>query len=523
MKSSNPPVIQLSGVGSILPEPFQSDSMNGVELADDIFETSDSFSWKQASSESQANQSRRRTTKTSDGRQSVAHLRYLRWFQNQQPEPTTLEILSTGYQDYLQAPLQPLADNLESVTYEVFEQDPVKYNLYEKAICNALIDWRQEGKTASGSGGRVVVAVVGAGRGPLVARALNASATTGVPIDLWALEKNQNAFVMLERHKANTWQNSVQLVHSDMRDWKGPWRYPAEHQEVHVDGDEVGPSIVSYPIDIVISELLGSFGDNELSPECLDHVLPLLNPIHGLSIPESYTALLTPIATPKLHSDIASIAVHDPGTFSAASVVCLQKFDYLSAKSHSSVKGPDIIQTPSSIEDSPPSHEYVPSKEDNGENRPYVVKPAQPIVLQAWSFHHGPSSPLNKTSTNQQNARHARLSFELRQRGVCHGLAGYFESVLYPGVELSTNPINQHEKSPDMISWFPIFFPLKTPLYAPDFSTLVVTMFRATDNRKVWYEWMIEAWSNHPGTTGGTGNRLGVTDMMSSKEKGCLM
>jgi protein arginine N-methyltransferase 5 len=50
-------------------------------------------------------------------------------------------------------------------------------------------------------------------------------------------------------------------------------------------------------------------------------------------------------------------------------------------------------------------------------------------------------------------------------------LAGYFETVLYEGrsgkVELSTNPVTMDEKSRDMISWFPIFFPLKVPLIAP--------------------------------------------------------
>lgn len=40
--------------------------------------------------------------------------------------------------DYLQAPLQPLMDNLESQTYEAFEKDPVKYKQYERAIVKAL-------------------------------------------------------------------------------------------------------------------------------------------------------------------------------------------------------------------------------------------------------------------------------------------------------------------------------------------------------------------------------------------------
>jgi protein arginine N-methyltransferase 5 len=37
-----------------------------------------------------------------------------------------------GYADFLQAPLQPLMDDLGSMTYEVFERDPVKYNQYEE-------------------------------------------------------------------------------------------------------------------------------------------------------------------------------------------------------------------------------------------------------------------------------------------------------------------------------------------------------------------------------------------------------
>ena len=42
------------------------------------------------------------------------------------------------YLDFLQAPLQPLMDNLESQTYETFERDPVKYAQYEHAIAAAL-------------------------------------------------------------------------------------------------------------------------------------------------------------------------------------------------------------------------------------------------------------------------------------------------------------------------------------------------------------------------------------------------
>jgi protein arginine N-methyltransferase 5 len=34
--------------------------------------------------------------------------------------------------------------------------------------------------------------------------------------------------------------------------------------------------VLPEPADIVVSELLGSFGDNELSPECLDGAMRFL-------------------------------------------------------------------------------------------------------------------------------------------------------------------------------------------------------------------------------------------------------
>ena len=50
-------------------------------------------------------------------------------------QPGTVENFAQGYQDFLQAPLQPLMDNLPSVTYQTFEQDPVKYAEYEE-VCH---------------------------------------------------------------------------------------------------------------------------------------------------------------------------------------------------------------------------------------------------------------------------------------------------------------------------------------------------------------------------------------------------
>lgn len=51
-----------------------------------------------------------------------------------------------SFRNYLQSPLQPLQDNLESATYEVFEKDSIKYELYERGLYRAFMDFKNTGK-----------------------------------------------------------------------------------------------------------------------------------------------------------------------------------------------------------------------------------------------------------------------------------------------------------------------------------------------------------------------------------------
>ena len=379
----------------------------------------------------------------------IPHLVYIRYVQRNQPIRTPIERFGAGYQDYLQAPLQPLTDNLESVTYEVFEKDPVKYDWYERAIAQALKDWSEQGKPASSPSGAVVIAVAGSGRGPLVTRALQASQTAGVPVEVWAVEKNPNAYALLQRHNEITWGGLVNVVKSDMRAWKGPLRSSTNTgligQALTTESITSTPVLMYGKVDILVSELLGSFADNELSPECLDGVQHVLAPQHGISIPCSYTAHMTPILAPRLHADIALRAQADATATETPYVVMLHAVDY-----------------------------------------PAVEVPGYPKIQQAWEFTHplpsatlavaearrrggvsggGGGSMTGGDGANEHNARYAKMRFACKDRGIINGLAGYFEAVLYEGkagkVELSTRPDTIDEKSRDMISWFPIYFPLK--------------------------------------------------------------
>jgi protein arginine N-methyltransferase 5 len=388
---------------------------------------------------------------SSSSNDPTPHLSYLRYMQRNQPPKSQLERFGGGFQDYLQSPLQPLTDNLESITYEVFEKDPIKYAWYERAIAQALGDWHEQKKSTSSGDGVVVIAVVGSGRGPLVTRALNASASTGVPVRVFAIEKNPNAYVLLQRHNVETWGGRVTVVKTDMRAWKGPTMPDGSFGKV----------------DILVSELLGSFADNELSPECLDGVQHVLNPDHGISIPSSYTAHFTPISTPRLWSDLHGRSTTvDSNAFDIPWVVMLSQFDYLSTESKETTASQQLTNG---------------TKMGNFNLEP----PLAPIVRTAWEFSHPlPPTILAQASlrkggsaigggggfvggdgANEHNYRDCRITFPIQEQGVCHGLGGYFETVLYSGsqgpVELSTNPVTMDAKSKDMISWFPIFFPLK--------------------------------------------------------------
>lgn len=468
------------------------------------------------------------------------HVMYLSHLESQQTPYSRLETETlTGFQDWLQSPLQPLSDNLESATYEMFEGDPVKYELYEEAMFQAMREWKALGKPTSSLSrdrpGELVVTVAGAGRGPLVTRALRASERSGVPIQLWAVEKNQNAYVYLLRQNAGPWGGRVRVVKTDMRDWPGPTPDDGDDPTVHTK------------VDLLVTELLGSFGDNELSPECIDGIQRHVARPHGLSIPESYTAWLSPIATPRIHGHLRGMLPHDPHAFETPYVVRLFQMDFVAQK----VPGRPRFQQAWEF-----AHPVWGSRQERWEA---ASAAAMPRTL-------GGGAMNNSGGHNEHNARHCHLTFYCRPRGVVHGLAGYFESTLYTPqtgddkelVELSILPEQIDRKSRDMVSWFPIFFPLKVctlsrfytreshqlgagrascwwrvvscgtddflspqqPLYVAQDSELEVSMWRQTDDTRVWYEWVVEVY-----TWVGPNRRVktGSSELHSSRKVACLM
>ncbi|VDP77928.1 unnamed protein product [Echinostoma caproni] len=191
-----------------------------------------------------------------------------------------------------------------------------------------------------------VVMVLGAGRGPLVNATLSASERANCPVRVYVVEKNPNALYTLQDRMTHEWRGlDVHLIAGDMRELDVPEK-----------------------ADIFVSELLGSFGDNELSPECLDGAQPHLKDLQ------------------------------------------------------------------------------------------------------------------------ESNARYTICTFPMDHEAIVHGLAGYFEAVLFDDVTLSTHP---QRHSPQMVSWFPLAIPIERPQHVRPGERVTVHLWRVVEPRHVWYEWAL--------------------------------
>eukprot|EP00927_Polykrikos_kofoidii_P033018 TRINITY_DN27973_c0_g1_i1.p1 TRINITY_DN27973_c0_g1~~TRINITY_DN27973_c0_g1_i1.p1 ORF type:complete len:614 (-),score=97.76 TRINITY_DN27973_c0_g1_i1:78-1919(-) len=342
-------------------------------------------------------------SEVTDGESETAkYLNYVARLYQSRSALTAQEQFELPYHDYLQAALQPLQDDLDSQTYETFEKDPVKYIRYEDAIFRCFQDKLRAGDRT------LAAIVVGAGRGPLVVAVRSAAKRNKADVRIWAVEKNPNAiFTLQHRSKLENWTN-VEIVGEDMRFWNAPQK-----------------------ADLVVSELLGSFGDNELSPECLDGAQRFLAD-DGVVIPRSYTSYLTPVTTPKLWNDIKNYA--DLTHFETAYVV----------KFH---------------------HAFYPTTE---------IKPCFTFSHPNWEL--------------SSNDRYAEIEFTAQVDALVHGFAGYFHCDLYEELNVSISPETYSE---GMSCWFPIYFPLRMPVNLKQGQQLKSHWWRCSNDRKVWYEWTV--------------------------------
>lgn len=274
---------------------------------------------------------------------------------------------NSGFEDNLRFPLQPMKDDLDTSTYEVFERDPAKYQLYQNAIEAAVLDKVPDDEIDTKT---LIVMIVGAGRGPLVRATINVRIRTKRKIKIIVVEKNQNAIVTLSSMMQHYWkEDDITLISQDMRLMK-----------------------LEEKADIIVSELLGSFGDNELSPECLDGAQQHLKP-DGISIPCDSVTYLRPVMT-------------------------MRNLQQVLSKNRNLVKEKSL---------------YHPLIEVNWlvflSSVYYIDQPKE-----LWRFDH---PNLSEVIDNQRNSK---LNFTSKIDSVLHGFAGYFTSKLYKDIEISILP-----------------------------------------------------------------------------------
>ncbi|KAJ1607473.1 histone methylase Hs17p [Cryptosporidium canis] len=312
-----------------------------------------------------------------------------------------------NYIDLLQIPLQPLWTDLKSIEYEVFERDVVKYERYTSAIQLFL----SENPNIT----EVRILIVGSGRGGLINSVFNAFENLGRnSFRILCVEKNKNAVLTLEakiKYELSVNWKKVEVIHSDIR-------------TIHLDDK----------FDLVISELMGSFGDNELSPECLMNAQKFIGP-NGIMIPQRYTSYLEPVSCRKVWNHAHSYS----------------KSNHLEMPFVSRLK----------------SH-YKMSKEGPKE---------------VFSFNH-PSEQLHKGDFTIFTS----VEFTSNANSILHGFLGYFECKLYKEIGFSTIPCNFTN---GLISWFDFFFPISQPIFLKELDTITFNIWRKSNKEKVWYEWLV--------------------------------
>lgn len=167
-------------------------------------------------------------------------------------------------------------------------------------------------------------------------------------------------------------------------------------------------------VDILVSELLGSFGDNELSPECLDGAQSHLKE-DGLSIPCRSSSYLCPIMSAKIFNNIKSFEKNCTNYQNDVQNVNVKAFEYCYVV-------------------------YI-------KNYFNIDKPQE-----LFRFVHPNKSAI------KDNTRFGTLAFKSSIDCVLHGFAGYFEAELYKDIVISILPSTYTE---GMSSWFSMFFPIE--------------------------------------------------------------
>ena len=403
----------------------------------------------------------------------------------------------------------------------------------------------------------VIIMVVGAGRGPLVRESISAISRVSASLTRTAPKKNERRKALHAKIVAIEKNPSAVLYLQSLKgsdpSWNGGQEYEPKRSynyNTTTDPSKVIPGTSnvfvigcdmrearSHPIlqlmihnaksraDIVVSELLGSFGDNELSPECLDGVQACgILKDDCVSIPQNYTAYIAPVSSARLYSEARMQSCYPLNTNEgpASPSVGMQR----------ALETPYVVRS------------HAASQTHNEQacwtfSHPHQTTQQQEVAAMSNNMDTSDNSKLNpsaKATESINNDRYAHLSFHydptlgignrcgygafdsevasMAMSGMStindtstmtfHGLLGSFHSVLYESKRKKREQDGPDESrssvisiapssfSVGMFSWFPLYFPFKEPLRLPPRATVNCSIWRQSDEGRVWYEWSAE-------------------------------
>lgn len=227
---------------------------------------------------------------------------------------------------------------------------------------------------------------------------------------------------------------------------------------------------------ILISELLGSIGDNELCPEILAHGLRLLR-ADGISIPQSSTNYFQPIFSSLLWSSVlaqqnSAQPLHLPYLVRVSSCLPLDQTQ----------RGFSFHYSVTDSANSTISSPICASTFGTG-----CLDVTHSVCHEAFTEHE-PVLSLDSSQLGDSTARSCTLQFRCSSSFpvLLHGFLGYFESHLFGNIIISTRP---ETFSCQMMSWFPAYFPLENPVRLAPREPITFTLNRVTSPDSVHYEW----------------------------------
>jgi protein arginine N-methyltransferase 5 len=300
----------------------------------------------------------------------------------------------------------------------------------------------------------------------LVTCALRAYQQLAIPerhtiLHLYAVEKNPSAVIYLRslaKFDAAWKEAKVTVVHTDLR-----------HMTPHQLGGRTA--------DIVVSELLGSFGCNELSPECLDGLFSTA--VCGnetISIPVRYTSHIAPVASAKLYCQARQHGLFPSETLGTDTVTGLQQ----------AMETPYVVRSHAASQMHPEQDcwDFVHPPVHADKNRSARLDFApDPHCGVAYGNGYG---AVDHTLVNVDSQHTEPVAWKLT------GFLGTFTADLY--YRQGSDDMRRYSTAPShfsegMFSWFPLYFPLHQPITVPANASVKVNVWRRVDETRVWYEW----------------------------------